>query len=194
MKRLSTIILTLLLVAMGAMAQTTIRGTVFDASDDSPLVGVSVVVAGTRVGVTTDADGKFAIKADIGQTLDVSYVGMVSKKVKITSDNLTIKLDPDTKMLDEVVAVGYGVTKKRDLAGAITSIKTDDVKAGVVMNTAELIKGRAAGVNVRQTSMEPGGLITIRVRGASSISSSNDPLYVFDGIQTECGLDLNPDD
>lgn len=194
MKRLSTFLLTLLLVAMGAMAQTTIRGTVFDASDDSPLVGVSVVVAGTRVGVTTDADGKFAVKADIGQTLDVSYVGMVSKKVKITSDNLTIKLEPDTKMLDEVVAVGYGVTKKRDLAGAITSIKADDVKAGVVMNTAELIKGRAAGVNVRQTSMEPGGLITIRVRGASSISSSNDPLYVVDGLQTEGGLDLNPDD
>lgn len=182
------------MVSAAAFSQATIRGTVYDSTDDLPLIGVSIVVQETKATATTDYDGRFSIKAEVGQTLDVSYVGMVSQKVKITGNDLVIKMKPDNNMLDEVVAVGYGVTKKRDLAGAITSIKADDVQAGVVVNTAELIKGRAAGVNVRQTSMEPGGLITVRVRGASSISSSNDPLYVVDGLQTSGGLDLNPND
>lgn len=194
MKRLTSFLLFLLTVSAVAFSQSMIRGAVYDATDDFPLIGASVVVAETKVAAATDADGRFTIKASVGQTLEVSYVGMVSQKVKITSDDLIIKLQPDNNLLDEVVAVGYGVTKKRDIAGAITSIKADDVQAGVVVNTAELIKGRAAGVNVRQTSMEPGGLITVRVRGASSISSSNDPLYVVDGLQTTGGLELNPND
>lgn len=194
MKRISTLFLTILLVSIGALAQTAIRGTVLDATDDSPIVGASVIVAGSSVGTATDIDGHFSIEAKIGQTLNVSYIGMRPVKMTINSDNLVIKMESDAKMLDEVVAVGYGVTKKRDLAGAVTSIKTDDVKAGVVMNTAELMRGRAAGVQVRQTSMEPGGLINVRVRGASSISSNNDPLYVIDGLQTTDGLDINPGD
>jgi len=194
MKRISTIILALLLIPVAAMAQSSIHGVVLDASDDSPIAGASVIVAGSSVGTATDAEGCFVIDAKIGQSLKISYIGMRPVSMVIDSDNMRITMTPDSKMLDEVVAVGYGVTKKRDLAGAVTSIKTDDVKAGVVMNTAELIKGRAAGVHVRQTSMEPGGLITVRVRGASSISSNNDPLYVVDGLQTSGGLDLNPDD
>lgn len=194
MKRISVIILTLLLLSVSAMAQEAIRGTVLDATDDSPIAGASVIVAGSSVGTATDVDGRFSINAKIGQTLNISYIGMRPVKQVIDSKDMVIRMESDSKMLDEVVAVGYGVTKKRDLAGAVTSIKTDDVKAGVIMNTAELIKGRAAGVHVRQTSMEPGGLITIRVRGASSISSSNNPLYVVDGLQTEGGLDLNPND
>ncbi|MDE6491402.1 MAG: TonB-dependent receptor [Muribaculaceae bacterium] len=193
MKRISTIILTLLLVSVSAMAQA-IQGTVLDATDDSPVVGASVIVAGSSAGTATDADGRFSIEAKVGQTLNVSYIGMRPAKVVINSDNLVIRLEADSKMLDEVVAVGYGVTKKRDLAGSVTSIKAEDVKAGVVMNTAEMMRGRAAGVQVRQTSMEPGGLITVRVRGASSISSNNDPLYVIDGLQTTAGLDINPND
>lgn len=194
MNRLSLILLVLLMACVPAYSQSTIRGTVYDATDDFPLIGASVVVTETKAADVTNSDGQFTVKASVGQTLEVSYVGMKSQKVKITSDDLIIKLTPDNNLLDEVVAVGYGVTKKRDVAGAITSIKADDIQAGVVVNTAELIKGRAAGVNVRQTSMEPGGLITVRVRGASSISSSNDPLYVVDGMQTTGGLELNPND
>ena len=194
MKRISTILLTLLLITLNAVAQQAIRGVVIDTSDDSPIVGASVFVAGTKTGTATDADGRFTINAKVGETLNVTYVGMRPVKAVIDSRDMTIYMESDSKMLDEVVAVGYGVTKKRDLAGSITSIKADDVQAGVIINTAELIKGRAAGVHVRQTSLEPGGLITIRVRGASSISSSNDPLYVVDGLQTTDGLDLNPND
>lgn len=193
MKRISTILLALLLFSVSAVAQV-IHGVVLDAEDDSPIPGASVMVAGSKTGTATGADGKFTINAKVGQTLSVSYIGMRTVKADITSDNMVIRLESDSKMLDEVVAVGYGVTKKRDVAGAITSIKADDVNAGVIMSTAELIKGRAAGVHVRQTSMEPGGLITVRVRGASSISSNNDPLYVVDGLQTTDGIDLNPND
>lgn len=196
MKRISILFVTLMLVSISALAQTLLRGSVLDATDDSPIVGASVTVVGTSVGVATNADGEFAIQAKAGQVLKITCVGMREKRVTVGATNapIVVKLEPNDNMLDEVVAVGYGTTKKRDLAGAVTSIKVEDVKAGVIMNTAELMKGRAAGVNVRQTSMEPGGLITVRVRGASSISSSNEPLYVVDGLQTEGGLDLNPND
>ena len=102
MKSISTIILTLLLVSVSAMAQA-IQGTVLDATDDSPVVGASVIVAGASAGTATDADGRFSIEAKVGQTLNVSYIGMRPAKVVINSDNLVIRLEADSKMLDEVV-------------------------------------------------------------------------------------------
>ena len=96
--------------------------------------------------------------------------------------------------MEEVVVVGYGVTKKRDLAGAITSIKTGDVKAGVVADMSQMLKGRASGVQVRQNSLEPGGNVSIRVRGASSVSAENEPLYVIDGFQTDNMSQISIDD
>lgn len=192
MKRISALFMFVMMLTVTVVAQSTIRGTVLDQADDSPISGASVTLEGAKRGITTDANGQFAIQAKMGQVINVSFVGMKPAKVTIDSNNLTIKLATDANVLDEVVAVGYGVTRKRDLAGSVSSIKPEDINSGVVVNTAELIKGRAAGVHVRQTSMEPGGLITVRVRGASSISSNNDPLYVVDGLQTSGGLDLNP--
>lgn len=194
MKRISALFMFVMMLTVTVVAQSTIRGTVLDQADDSPISGASVTLEGAKRGITTDANGQFAIQAKMGQVINVSFVGMKPAKVTIDSNNLTIKLATDANVLDEVVAVGYGVTRKRDLAGSVSSIKPEDINSGVVVNTAELIKGRAAGVHVRQTSMEPGGLITVRVRGASSISSNNDPLYVVDGLQTSGGLDLNPND
>ncbi len=177
-------------------AQQRVSGVVLDEQTLEPLIGAAVMIKGTTTGQTTDIDGQFTIDVSPGQTLLVSYIGMIGKEVVITSgmNNLTIKLDKDNLLLDEVVVVGYGVTRKRDIAGAITSLKTDDIKAGVVTSTAQLLKGRAAGVHVRQNSGEPGGGISIRVRGASSISSNNEPLYVIDGFQTEIGNQINPED
>ena len=194
MKRISTILLFIMLLSFTAMAQQAIHGLVLDAADDSPIPGASVIVAGSKSGTATDADGRFVINAKIGQTLKITYIGMRPVSEVIKSDNIEIRMESDSKVLEEVVAVGYGVTKKRDLAGSIASIKPENIQAGVIVNTAELIKGRAAGVHVRQTSMEPGGLTTIRVRGASSISSSNEPLYIIDGLQTTGGLNINPND
>ncbi len=186
----------LCLVWCAGFAQQKINGVVFEAETMEPLIGAAVMVKGTTTGQTTDLDGKFSIMASVGETLSISYLGMVTQDIPVKSgmSDLTVKLVKDAMNIDEVVVVGYGVTRKRDLAGAITSLKTDEIKAGVVTSTAQLLKGRAAGVQVKQNSTEPGGGISIRVRGASSISSNNEPLYVIDGFQTEIGNQINPED
>lgn len=176
--------------------QQKLNGVVIDEVAQEPLIGATIVVKGTGTGQTTDLDGNFSINVSPGQVLEISFIGMLKKEITVTSDmdNITIYLSPDNVLIDELVVVGYGVTRKRDIAGAITSLKTDDIKAGLVTSTAQLLKGRAAGVHVRQNSAEPGGGISIRVRGASSISSNNEPLYVIDGFQTDIGNQINPED
>lgn len=183
-------------ICCAAFAQQKLTGTVLEDPSLEPLIGVAVQIKGTATGTVTDLDGKFTIQTSPGDVLVISYLGMITQNVTVKSgmNNLSVKMLRDALNLDEVVVVGYGITRKRDLAGAITSLKVDDIKAGVVTNTAQLLKGRAAGVLVRQNSGEPGGGISIRVRGASSISSNNEPLYVIDGFQTDLGNQINPND
>ena len=196
MKRLMIACLMCLCFLTSFAQQQKLNGVVFDEAAQEPLIGATILVKGTGTGQTTDIDGKFTLNVSPGQILEVSYIGMMKKEVTVTTgmDNITISLSPDNVLMEELVVVGYGVTRKRDIAGAITSLKTDDIKAGVVTSTAQLLKGRAAGVHVRQNSAEPGGGISIRVRGASSISSNNEPLYVIDGFQTDIGNQINPED
>ena len=172
----------------------TIKGQIKDAKGEA-LIGVNVMEEGTTNGTITDFDGNFQLKASSNATLKITYIGYKELKVAVKGQrNLSLVMQEDTETLEEVVVVGYGVTRKRDLAGSITSLKTDDIKAGVVTNTAQMLKGRAAGVQVRQNSGEPGGGISIRIRGASSVSSNNEPLYVIDGFQTDLGNQINPND
>lgn len=107
---------------------------------------------------------------------------------------VNVTMEDDAEFLEEIVVVGYGTTKKRDLAGSVASIKSEDVKAGVISSPAEVLRGRAAGVYVHQATFEPGGGISVRVRGASSISSENEPLYVIDGIQCDNASNISPQD
>lgn len=188
--------MTFMFICCAAFAQQKLTGTVLEDPSLEPLIGVAIQIKGTATGTVTDLDGKFTIQASPGDVLVISYLGMITQNVTVKSgmNNLSVKMLRDALNLDEVVVVGYGITRKRDLAGAITSLKVDDIKAGVVTNTAQLLKGRAAGVLVRQNSGEPGGGISIRVRGASSISSNNEPLYVIDGFQTDLGNQINPND
>ena len=190
-------VLLFLLVSWCYAQQRTIRGTVSDATTKEPLMSASVVIKGTSKGVSTDMNGKYTIEVSVGQTLEVSFMGYVTQNVKVTANTpspLNIALAEEQRKLDEVVVVGYGVTKVRDLAGAITSIKTNDVKAGVVADMSQMLKGRASGVQVRQNSLEPGGNVSIRVRGASSVSADNEPLYVIDGFQTDNMSQISIDD
>lgn len=195
MKRIYLTFMLITLFCCTAFAQQQISGIVVDDTEE-PLIGVAIQVKGKNIGVVTDVNGEFKIQASPGDVLAVSYVGMVSQSItmKRGETKLNIKMQNDAQNLEEVIVVGYGITRKRDLAGAITSLKTDDIKAGIVTNTAQLLKGRAAGVQVRQNSGEPGGGISIRIRGASSISSNNEPLYVIDGFQTDLGNQINPND
>ena len=189
---------TLLLMLVGSIgwAQRTLTGVVLEEPEMIPVIGASIMIDETKQGVVTNLDGEFSLEVSDGQTLIVSYIGLITQKVlvKAGEDKMVIRMKKNTINLDEVVVVGYGTTRKRDLAGSISSLKTEDIKAGVVTSAAQFLKGRAAGVQVRQYSSEPGGGISIRIRGASSVSSNNEPLYVIDGFQTDLGNQINPED
>jgi len=196
-KNLFLSILLMLIVGWSYAQQHSINGIVRDAATQEPLFGASVVVKGSNKGVSTDLDGKYSISVQTGQVLEISFVGYQTKEIKIsanTSKKLNINLSAEEVLLDDVVIVGYGVTKKRDLAGSIASLKTEDIKAGVVTDMSQFLKGRASGVQVKQNSLEPGGNVSIRVRGASSVSAENEPLYVIDGFQTDNMSQINMDD
>ena len=171
-----------------------IKGTILD-EYNTPLIGANVIEVGTTNGTVTDIDGNYSLEINEDANILISYIGYLEQKLKYNGKGLlNIILKEDKQALDELVVIGYGVTRKRDLSGAITSLKTDDIKAGLVTSTAQLLKGRAAGVLVKQNTSEPGGGISIRIRGASSISSNNEPLYVIDGFQTDLGNQVNPGD
>jgi len=163
-----------------------ITGTVSDAM--GPVIGASVVVKGTSNGVATDIDGKFSLNARPGQTLVVSFVGYLSKEVKVDSKNVyNITIEEDKKMLDEVVVVGYGTMKKSDLSGASTSIGENALKGSVITSLDQSLQGHATGVTAVTTSGAPGSSSAIRVRGIGSINANQEPLYVIDGVIVQTG-------
>ena len=158
-----------------------ITGTVTDAM--GPVIGASVVVKGTSNGVATDFDGNFTLSVNQGQTIVVSYIGYVSKEIKIDSrNNYQITLEEDKKVLDEVVVVGYGTMKKSDLAGATGSMDEKKMKGSIITNLDQAFAGRVAGVTSMATSGAPGSSTSIRVRGQATINSNAEPLYVVDGV------------
>ena len=172
-----------------------ISGTVADESG-ATLPGVTVIVKGTTTGTVTDVDGDFTISANSDDILVFSFVGMKSQEISVGNQtSIRITMQVDAIGLDEVVAIGYGYQKKSDLTGAVVSISSEDLTlGGTVSNAAQALQGKTAGVLVTQNSKAPGGSISIRVRGANSISSSNEPLYVVDGFPTSNGADINPND
>ncbi len=158
-----------------------ITGTVSDAM--GPVIGASVVVKGTSNGVATDFDGKFTLNVSQGQTLVISYIGYLTKEVKITAQsNYNITLEEDKKVLDEVVVVGYGTMKKSDLAGATGSMDEKKMKGSIITNLDQAFAGRVAGVTAVATSGAPGSSSSIRVRGQATINAGAEPLYVIDGV------------
>lgn len=153
-------------------------------SKGEPIPGATVLVKGTTVGITTDFDGKFklSIPAD-AKTLVFSFVGMKTQEVAIAGKtNFTIALEDETIALDEIVAVGYGVQRKSDLTGASSRVSEKDMNKSIASSPVEMVQGRVPGVNVTQNNGEPGGGMTVRVRGSNSIRSGQEPLYVVDGI------------
>ncbi|MGM9754058.1 MAG: TonB-dependent receptor plug domain-containing protein, partial [Candidatus Cryptobacteroides sp.] len=184
-----------LLSASGLFAQGVVKGRVTDDSS-LPLPAITVSVEGGQVYCSTLEDGSFEIPAKKGDILHFDCIGLQSTSVRIDSPErfLNVVMMTDTQLLEETVVVGYGVTRKRDLAGSVSSIKADEVKAGVITSTADLLRGRAAGVVVKQESFEPGSGMTVRIRGASTISADNTPLYIVDGIQTSLGNQISPED
>ncbi len=163
--------------------QKTITGKVVDQDNKTPLAGVTVAVSGGQT-VATNSDGVFSIVVPSDDaTLTLSSIGFAAQQLKVGSRlTFSIALVPTDKKLGEVVVVGYGTQRKRDITGSVTSLKPEDFNRGVVTSPQQLMQGRAAGVNVTASSGKPGGASTIRIRGGTSITAGNDPLYVVDGV------------
>lgn len=186
MKKFFTSLFTIMLIsgmAFSAMAQT-ISGTVTDSNDGSGLPGVSILEKGTTNGTVTDGNGKFSLTLkNAGSTLIVSSVGYKAQEVAVGAQTtFTFSLEEDVALLADVVVVGYGEVEKKDVTGSISSVSAKDFNAGVISSPEQLIQGRAAGVQITQTSGEPGAAVNIRIRGTSSVRAGNNPLYVVDGV------------
>lgn len=165
--------------------QLSVAGRVTTQDTPEGIAGVNVLLKGTNTGTATDATGSYRISVpDDGEgTLVFSYIGYQTQEVAIGKrTQVNIMLLPTVRSLDEVVVVGYGTVRKSDLTGAVSQIKTDDVKRAATTSLDQMLQGRAAGVVVTQTSAAPGGGLQVRVRGTNSINGGNDPLYVVDGV------------
>lgn len=159
-----------------------IKGTVVDETGQ-PVIGANIVVEGTTNGTISDLDGNFMLQVPEKADLRVSYIGYLDQKVKVgTNTTLRIVLKEDTQTLDEVIVVGYGTMKKSDITGSVASVRLDDLKEGASTSVDQMLLGKSAGVNVVQSSGEPGGGFSVNIRGASSINGGVSPLYVIDGV------------
>lgn len=197
MKKLSLFLISLLTV-LNVMAQDiSVTGTVTSATDNEPVIGASVMVKGQQgVGVTTDIDGNFTIKVPVKTVLVVSSVGYQSREVTASAEgqHLTVILSEDSKVLDDVVVIGYGVQKKSVVTAAISKIDNDELAVTAPVRMDNALKGLTSGVTVTSSSGQPGAAARVRVRGIGTINNS-EPLYIVDGMPIEGGLDyLNPND
>ncbi len=157
-----------------------VTGVVVD-TQGNPVIGATVQVPGKNVGTTTDLYGRFMLTVDENDQLEISYIGYQTVRTRARS-NMSITLKDDLESLDEVVVVGYGTQRKRDLTGSIARLNGDDLKFDGVSSVSQALGGKAAGLYVRQNSAQPGGGIDILVRGAGSVNAGNDPLYIVDGF------------
>ena len=165
------------------MQPITVTGTVTDENGE-PLPGLSIMIKGTTDGTVTNLEGEYSIEVEGPSTVLVfSFIGYISQEVIVGEQTvINISIEQDILGLEEVVVIGYGTVKKSDLTGSVSSLNSDDFNPGANVSIDQMMLGRAAGVNISQTSSEPGGGLSIRIRGASSINAGNRPLYVIDGM------------
>lgn len=178
------LLLSVLLVGLQLNAQVKVTGVVLDGSmGNEPLIGATVMVKGTTSGTTSDLEGNFVVTLPEGKNqLQISCVGYATQTVTVgKSKTLRVILFEDSKVMDEVVVVGYGEMKRSDLTGSVSSIGEKLIKQGVNTSLEQTMQGRIAGVQVTQNSGAPGGGISVQIRGINSLNG-NEPLYVVDGI------------
>ena len=185
----------LCLFPLGAMAQSIVKGTVNDEAGE-PVIGATVKVVGAQSGAITDFNGNFSVEAGSNATLEVSYVGYVTEKVKVGGrNNITVVLREDAQMLDNVVVIGYGTMKKSDITGSVVSVNTEDMMKRAPINVAQGLQGAAPGVIVTMQDGSPDAKAQVRIRGVATINGSAAPLYVVDGIQVGSNADfVSPSD
>lgn len=186
---LSGLILAISLMPVSAFGQNqrTVTGTVLDETGES-LIGATVKVVDAPIGTTTDINGHYSLSIpSSAKQLTFSYVGYKNLTLDITSKVINVTLQPNSEVLDEVVVIGYGVRKKDDLTGSVSSVSEKDFNKGVISSPEELLNGKIAGVQITSAGGSPNSGSTIRVRGGASLNASNDPLIVLDGVPMEVG-------
>jgi TonB-linked SusC/RagA family outer membrane protein len=194
----SIVLLALLMFSASGIAQRKITGVIEEAKNNSPLEGATVSVKNSKTSTTSKAGGKFEITVPNGKaSLVISFVGYEAKTVPVApnEETIVVRLDQSANQLSDVVVVGYGSMKKKDLTGAVSSIDNSHLNlGGTTTDLGQAIQGRAAGVQVQQTNFSPGSPLQITIRGGNSINTTNAPLYVVDGFITDNGNLINPDD
>ena len=169
-----------LFLSVGAFAQIEVKGHVKDAAGED-IIGATIRVEGTQTATVSDFDGNFVLKANEGATLVVSYVGYQNATVK-AAPTVEVTLQDDATVLQDVVVIGYGTVRKSDATGSVMSVEADQLNKGLATSPADLLQGKTPGVQIVSTSGAPGASSKIRIRGGSSLSASNDPLIVIDGL------------
>ncbi len=184
------------LLSLALHAQKEITGNVKDDNTGEALPGVNVVLKGTNTGTITDADGHYTLSISNDQDVLVfSFIGYLTESITVGNQSvINMNLVPDIVSMQEVVVVGYGTMKKSDISGSIVSIKEKDLQQVKTTNVIESIEGKAAGVDITKSSGEAGAGFSIQIRGARSLSGSNSPLYIVDGVEYGSGIDINPND
>lgn len=185
MQTLKQLYLLFLCFPMFVLGQNTISGTVTD-DNNIPVPGVEILVQNTTRGTTTDFDGNYSIDVNNGDVLLFKYLGYKTVQVKMDGQTtVDINLEPDENVLEEVVLVGYGTSRKKDITGSVSSISREEMTKGNIVSPNDLLQGRAAGVNINNFGGAPGAPAQIRIRGGGSLGANNDPLIVLDGLPLE---------
>jgi TonB-linked SusC/RagA family outer membrane protein len=183
MRRIVFVLLAMLLPMMASAQKLKVTGEVVD-DQNIPVIGASVLEKGTSNGVVTDLEGHFTIQVEKGATLQFSYIGFITQHAKATAQ-MKVVLKEDNNLLDEVVAIGYGAVKRKDVTTAVSSVSTKDLENRPIVSAAQGMQGKAAGLQISQANGQPGSAPTVRVRGTTSLNGSNNPLYVVDGVPFE---------
>ena len=171
-----------------------INGSVWDETTQEPIIGASVMIEGTTTGTITDLDGNFNLNVSLNDKLVISYMGYTTQTITVSSfQPVIIHLSEEKQELDELVVIGYGVQKKSDITGAISSVSSEDISSALASNPMQALQGRASGVQIVQNSGAPGSKTTIKIRGTGTVNDS-DPLYVVDGFIVDDIEYLNPND
>lgn len=193
-KRASAILL-LSMVCMFAFAQgREVTGTVVDETG-TPIIGANILEAGTTNGVITDLDGNFRLTVQEDAQIQVSYIGFVSQVLRVgRQSHLNVILKEDMEALDEVVVVGYGIMKKRDLTGAVSSVRSADLQKVASSNAMQAMQAKVPGLDIQQSDGQAGASLSINLRGNRSLAAGNDPLILVDGVEYGSTLDINPSD
>lgn len=182
------------LIWQSSPAQNLLRNGIVTDIKGNPLPGVTIQLLGTNSGTVTDIDGKFSIQSG-NEALKFSYIGFVEQIVRPQGrTNLTVVLEEDIKILNEIVVIGYGTQKKKDLTTSVAVVDDKEMRNRPLISAAEALQGKAAGVQVVQPSGKPGAGLAVRVRGATSVLAGNEPLYVVDGVPTTDIRNINPSD